>query len=282
MFSRKTVMIVGLVVAIMVNIIVLSLSTRHNQKAYVSGRFALALVAPFQEAVTRSIRFCENIWRHYFFLVATAEENERLKRQLGWAVERNNQLTEVELSNLRLRELLNFRKSMPGRYMAAEIIGRDPSAWFKTAVIDKGAADGLRRGLPVVVAEGVVGQITEVAAHHSKVLLIIDQNSAVDALVQRTRARGIIEGKSADQCALKYVLRKNDVKVGDAVVSSGLDGVYPKGLQVGYVSGVIRRNSGIFQEVTVSPFVDFEKLEEVLVILNLPESKSANRRQLKD
>ena len=276
MFSRKTVMIVGLVVAITVNIIVLSLSTRHHKNAYVPGRIALAIVAPFQEAVTRSVRFCKNIWAHYFALVSVAEENQVLKKVLSEAVEKNNQLVEIELSNLRLRELLNFRKNMSGSFIAAEIISRDPSSWFKTVVIDKGQADGLSKGLPVVISEGIVGQITEVSAHQSKVLLLIDQNSAVDALVQRTRARGIIEGKSADQCILKYVLRKHDVKVGDAVVSSGLDGVYPKGLQVGYVSGVIKRNSGIFQEVTVTPYVDFEKLEEVLVILSVPESVSAD------
>ena len=274
MFSRKTVMIVGLVLALMVNIIVLSLSTRQHPRVYVPGRIALAVVAPFQEAVTRTVRFCKNIWAHYFFLVSVSEENQVLKERLRTAVEKNHQLAEVELSNQRLRELLNFRKNMPGSFTAAEIVSRDPSSWFKSVIIDKGLADGLSKGMPVVISEGIVGQIVEASTHQSKVLLIIDQNSAVDALVQRTRARGIIEGKSTDQCVLKFVLRKHDVKVGDVVISSGLDGVYPKGLQVGYVNGVIKRNSGIFQEVTVTPYVDFEKLEEVLVILSVPKSET--------
>lgn len=271
MFSRKTVMIVGLVVAVTVNMVVLSLSTRHHPKAYVPGRMVLAVVTPLQAAVTRTVRFCKNIWGHYFLLVSVAEENQVLKELLSEAVEKNNQLAEIALSNRRLRELLNFQKNMPGSFIAAEIISRDPSSWFKAVIIDKGQADGLSKGLPVVISEGIVGQITAVSAHQSKVLLIIDQNNAVDALVQRTRSRGIIEGKSTDQCILKYVLRKHEVKVGDAVVSSGLDGVYPKGLPIGYVSGVIKRNSGIFQEVTVTPYVDFEKLEEVLVIRNKPD-----------
>jgi len=119
-----------------------------------------------------------------------------------------------------------------------------------------------------VVPKGIAGQVTDVSANYSKVLLIIDHNSAVDALVQNDRARGIIQGDAAGQCLFKYVLRKHDIKIGDIVVSSGLDGVFPKGLAVGYVSAVVKPKSGIFQEVTVIPYVDFEKLEEVLIVLN--------------
>lgn len=201
----------------------------------------------------------------YFDLVSVSRENQVLRELLDRAVQRNHDLLEVELSNQRLRDLLNFRKNIPGRFIAAEVVSRDPSAWFQTVIIDKGRGEGITKGLPVVVSKGIVGQITDVSAHRSKVLLVIDRNSAVDALVQRTRARGIIEGKSTRQCVLKYVLRKDDVKVGDVVISSGLDGVYPKGLQIGHVSSVVKRSSGIFQEVMVTPTVDFEKLEEVLV-----------------
>ena len=152
--------------------------------------------------------------------------------------------------------------------LAAEVIGKDPSSWFKTIIIDKGSTDGVGRGDPVVVPEGIAGQIMEVAENYSKVLLIIDRNSAVDSLVQRTRARGVIKGESIRQCTLEYVLQKNEVKAGDTIVSSGLDGVYPKGLRVGEVSEVNTGSSGIFKEVIVNPYVDFEKLEEVLVIVN--------------
>ena len=153
---------------------------------------------------------------------------------------------------------LKFKKNIDERVLAAEVIAKDPSPWFKTVLIDKGNHDGVEKGMAVVIPEGIAGQTTEVSAHYSKVLLIIDHNSAVDALVQRDRARGIIKGGSAGQCLFKYVLRKHDVVVDDIVVSSGLDGVFPKGLPVGYVSGVIKPKSGIFQEVTVTPYVDFE------------------------
>lgn len=260
-------MIIGVIVLIAVNIILLSVSNRYYQ-AYGPGRIAISLMAPFQEAVSRSIRFVKDIWVHYFFLVETAKENDKYREALSYAVEKDNLHKELKLSNIRLRNLLEFRRSIANKVIAAEVIGKDSSPWFNTIMIDKGKDDGVKKGAAVVIPEGIVGQVAEVSTNYSKVLLIIDHNSAVDALVQRTRARGIIKGSSSDRCLFKYVLRKKSVMVGDTVVSSGLDGVFLKGLPVGRVSDVIRPDSGIFQEVSVTPYVDFERLEEVLVILN--------------
>jgi rod shape-determining protein MreC len=134
-------------------------------------------------------------------------------------------------------------------------------------IIDKGSSDGLQKGLPVVLPTGIAGQVIEVSGRYAKVMLIIDRNSAVDALVQRSRARGIIKGASADRCRFEFVLRKHDVQIGDTVIASGLDGVYPKGLRIGRVTDLSERSSDIFYEIMVTPFVDYEKLEEVLVIL---------------
>jgi rod shape-determining protein MreC len=268
MFSRKMMMVVGLVIVIAVNIIILSINSRQRNPSHGTGGVAISLLAPFQNLVTGTIRFARDIWIHYFDLVTTAEENDHLQRLLRDAAERDHRCTEISRANRRLRDLLRFQQSMDRKMIAAEVIGKDPSPWFKTVIIDKGQADGLHKGLPVVIPEGVVGQVTEVSGRYAKVLLIIDQSNAVDALVQRTRARGIVSGETTGRCRFKYVLRKHDVRVGDVLISSGLDSVYPKGLKVGSVSGVVRRNSGIFQEVSVAPFVDFERLEEVLVVLD--------------
>ncbi|MDH3356798.1 MAG: rod shape-determining protein MreC [Desulfobacteraceae bacterium] len=268
MFSKKMVMIIGVIVLIAVNIILLSVFNRTYISYYRPGRIAISLIAPFQKASTSSIRFVRDIWRHYFFVVNVAKENDNYQKALNKAFENNIQLKEFELSNSRLRNLLNFKKTITDRVLSAEVIGKDPSPWFKTVLIDKGENDGVETGMAVVVPKGIAGQVTDVSANYSKVLLIIDHNSAVDALVQNDRARGIIQGDAAGQCLFKYVLRKHDIKIGDIVVSSGLDGVFPKGLAVGYVSAVIKPKSGIFQDVTVSPYVDFEKLEEVLIVLN--------------
>jgi rod shape-determining protein MreC len=266
MFSKKMVLIVGGIVLITVNVILLSITSK-SRSTLGGGRVGLSFVAPFQELVTRSVRFTRGVWRHYFFLASAAQENDILKKMLNESIEKNNQWHEIELANTRLRNLLNFQKEPNNRVVAAEVIGKDPSGWFKTVIIDKGKAEGLQKGLPVVLPQGIVGQVIEVSSHYSKVMLVIDRNSAVDALVQRSRARGIIKGASADQCRFEFVLRKHDVQIGDTVIASGLDGVYPKGLRIGRVSDLSERKSDIFYDITVAPFVDYETLEEVLVIL---------------
>jgi rod shape-determining protein MreC len=232
----------------------------------------MAFAAPFQELATRAANTAGGIWRDYLFLVSVARENQELKQQLDQALQGNLQQRELELENSRLRELLGFQRSLPGPAIAAEIIGKDPSAWFKTVIVDKGQRDGLQRGLPAVTSLGVVGQIVEASNHQSRLMLIIDRNSAADALVQRTRARGIVKGTSANECYLDYVLYEDDVRVGDQVISSGFDGVYPKGLLIGTVTTVNFEGSDIFKEVKIAPAVDFDKIEEVLIILKPPPS----------
>ena len=125
--------------------------------------------------------------------------------------------------------------------------------------------------MPVVIPEGIAGLVTDVARNYAKILLVIDQNNAVDALIQRTRARGIIKGEPSGRLMLQYVLRKHEIQVGDVVISSGLDGVFPKGIRIGFVREVNKPDSGIFQQLAVTPYADFEKLEEVLVVLDPPE-----------
>lgn len=277
MFSKKMVLIVGVIVLIAVNIIVLSVNSRRYA-TFGLERVAITFISPFQELVTRTIRFTKDIWYHYFALVTIAKENNSLISQLNQASEKNNLWQETELANSRLRNLLDFQKNITELAVAAEVIGKDPSAWFKTVIIDKGQDDGLTKGLPVVMPQGIVGQVVEVANHYSKVMLILDRNSAVDALVQRTRARGVVKGESTDQIRLDYVLRKKDVQVGDIVVSSGLDGIYPKGLRIGLVSEVIEHEADIFHEVFITPYVDFEKLEEVLVVMDVQKHNIESRK----
>ncbi|MBW2365959.1 MAG: rod shape-determining protein MreC [Deltaproteobacteria bacterium] len=226
MFSKKTIIIGSVIAFIVVNISLLSFA-RSRYGSFGPGRVAIVFIAPFQKAVGTGAGFLKNIWNHYFSLVSTAKENDRLRQALGYADADRNQWQEI--------------------------------------------SDGLKKGLPVIIPEGIAGHITEVTSHYAKVLLIFDQNSAVDAFVQRTRARGIVKGETTGRCVLKYVLQKHDIRVGDTVVSSGWDGVFPKGLRIGYVSKVVKRTSGIFQEIKVTPYVDFDNLEEVLVILNPPD-----------
>jgi rod shape-determining protein MreC len=188
------VLIVGVIALITVNIIILSAT---SNPAFGLGHTAISFVAPFQELVTHSIRFFRGIWEHYFYLVSVSKENLELKRALNQAMADSNQWHETELANVRLRSLLKFRKTLSNRVLAAEVIGKDPSPWFKTIIIDKGRADGIKKGLPVVVAQGIAGQIIATSDHYAKVMLIIDRNSAVDALVQSLRTRRRLPERAA-------------------------------------------------------------------------------------
>lgn len=269
MFSRKTVIIGAIIAFVIVNILLLSFA-RSRYGSFGPGRVSIIVIAPFQKAMAMSTRSVRNIWRHYFSLVSTEKENDRLKKALSYANSRSHQWREMEFANYRLRKLLKFKRTTLNRVIAAEVTGRDPSSWFKAVIIDKGKSDGLEKGMPVIIPEGIAGRVAEVTPNYAKVLLLFDQNSAIDAFIQRTRARGIIKGETTGRCLLKYILQKHDIRVGDIVVSSGLDGVFPKGLRIGYVSEVVKRTSGMFQEVKVTPYVDFDKLEEVLIIVNPP------------
>jgi len=259
-------MIVALIVLITLSIMILSLSSRQPSPAHGPGRLAIALVAPFQKVISHTTRFFRDIWGHYFFLVSIADENDRLriKAQSAIALEHRNQ--ELMLANERLRQLLALGQEIQQPAIAAQVVGKDPSPWFQTVLVDKGRKNGIDIGFPVINPQGVVGLVVEATGHYAKVMLITDPNSAVDAVVQKSRARGIIKGGTAGYCVFSYVLRKHDLNIGDTVVSSGMDGVFPKGMPIGQVAEIVKKEAGIFQDVTVTPYVDFERLEEVLIV----------------
>jgi len=266
MFSKRMILIAVVILMVAVNVILLTITGKHAQAPSGLGRGALIVVSPFQKELTGFFQSIKNIWNQYFYLVSTAEENRRLKKELGQRLEQLNGYVETDLANQRLRHMLGFEPDVQRPMIAARVVGRDPSPWAKTVIVDKGTADGVNQSDPVVIPEGIVGVVVEASARYAKVLLLIDPNSAVDALVQSTRARGIVKGAGEGVCTFDYVLRKHSVSVGDTVVSSGLDGIFPKGLRVGRVSEIVRQNAGIFQKVSVTPYVDFEILEEVFVI----------------
>jgi rod shape-determining protein MreC len=152
--------------------------------------------------------------------------------------------------------------------IAAEVVAYSPSAWFRTIVINKGQRDGVRKGLPVMTWEGVVGKVMRISSTSSVILLVIDRNSSVDCLVQRTRTRGILEGEGGGRCFLRYVPRTEDIQVGDHIVTSGLEGIFPKGLSMGEVVRVEKKAYGLFQEIEVMPSADLSRLEEVMVLVS--------------
>jgi rod shape-determining protein MreC len=155
---------------------------------------------------------------------------------------------------------------MPSSGITASIIAASASSWFKSCLLDKGSTDGIRRGMAVVTPLGALGRVIELFPHTAKVLLITDPNSGVDVIVQRTRARGIVSGSLENGPVMKYVKHSEDVQVGDRLVTSGLDGVFPRGMMVATVTTVRKQTAGLFQQIGVMPAVTLERTEQVLVV----------------
>ncbi len=265
MFSRNLLIFVGVALFVALVFIVMTMSSRESIPVSGIERVTISIISPIQKTVSGTINGTRDIWYTYFMAVRAVEENTVLHQKLGKALEIQNRYEELELENLRLKKFVEFVDTVPDTYVAAQIIARDPSPWFKTIMINKGKKDGLTKGSPVVVSEGIVGQVINVAGNYSRVLLIIDQNSAVDALVQNSRVRGIVKGNNEENCSFVYALRKDQVTEGEMLISSGMDQVFPKGLKIGKISKVTKVHSQLFQDITVETSVDFDKIEEVLV-----------------
>lgn len=235
------------------------------------------ITAPFQKFIKETVNVTENLWLKYFGLIDAHNENIRLKSEINDLRTENYRYRDLFATHQRLQQLLQFEKTIDWPVSAAQVIGRDPTGWFESVIIDKGTEANLKINMPVVNAQGVVGRLVAVSNNYAKVLLIIDQNSAVDCIIQRSRDKGIIKGLSSKICKLDYVLKTSDVIAGDMVVTSGLGRVFPKGVPVGEVTRVENIPGELFKDVQIRPHVDFSKLEEVLVILKEDPLGSQNK-----
>jgi rod shape-determining protein MreC len=229
------------------------------------ARFFLEVMAPLQRGASAVSGAVTGSWRGVAELVRARRENVVLRTRAQRLEQQLDRVTEIELENERLRRLLAFRETLHGDLLTARIIGRDATGLARTLLLDRGEVDGVVKGAAVVAPEGVVGHVFLASRHAARVLVVADHNSGVDALVQRTRARGIVQGTVDAGCVLKYVKRTEDVQVGDTLVTSGLDGIFPKGLPIGQIATIDKRGKGLFQSAEVVPRVDFDALEEVLV-----------------
>ncbi|CAG0988627.1 Cell shape-determining protein MreC [Geobacteraceae bacterium] len=244
-----------------------SLSLRDKEHASGFERVVLNVFSPVHNVGAGVGDFFSTVWNDYIDLVDVRTENKQLREAVKTLNSRVIENREAVRENERLRMLLDLKAIQRAPSVAAMVIGEDSSPWFKTLVINRGSVDGLQEGMPVVAANGVVGQVVKVAAGSSRVLLLTDNASGIASVVQRSRARGVVKGKGGSLCSLEFSLRDEDVKVGDVVVTSGIGGIFPKGLVVGEVTMVKKGEYGIFQTINVRPAVNMAKLEEVLVLL---------------
>ncbi|MCL7488051.1 MAG: rod shape-determining protein MreC [Desulfobulbaceae bacterium] len=241
-------------------------STLGSQKFSTLHKLILEATGPVQKVVTRATGYLGLFTEKYSDLVSVREENERLWDQLlecRAAAYRNR---EAQATNTRLQKLLDFKENHDLPMLAARIVGKDPSLWFRTVIVDRGSNDGVIKGMPVVNGEGIVGQVFALTPNYSKVLLAIAPSSALDVLLQKSRVRGILRGTGSLTYKLDYVLKTVDVQEGDQVVTAGYGGLFPTGMPVGVVSKVVRKRRGMFLDIEVKPAVDFLTLENLLII----------------
>ncbi len=239
-------------------------------------RIIFKILGPFSKKAISSGLGLKKLFRHYIWLRHTQEENERLKLELAHLEAELVKAREHELEYERLKRLLKIARRFKTPRVAARVIGRPLGHWQGLVIVDKGLRDGVSPEMPVVyyTPQGpgaLVGQVVAAAEHYAKILLITDPSSAVDVFVQRSRQRGLLRGKGGALCMLDYVPAEADVREKDVVITSGLDGIYPKGILVGQVSRIYPgREKGLFRLIEVTPAAPLKDLEEVLIILKRP------------
>jgi rod shape-determining protein MreC len=219
------------------------------------------------------------VWEGYVSLLSVREENEKLGLRVSQLEIENSRLLEFQDENRRLRGLLKISEDVGVKGVAARVIGYDPSNWVQAIIIDRGFKDGVKPGMAVLESEGIVGQIVSTSLSSSRVLLIADHGSGVDAIIQSSRARGVVEGSGSGMAKLRYVLVGEELKEGDRVITSGMDGIYPKGLLIGSISEIKSKSDGLFQAIEVKPSVVFSKLENVLIVTDpvVAQEENASR-----
>ncbi len=214
----------------------------------------------------------DGLWTRYGLLHHVREENVTLRQDSARLQLENARLREVAAASTRLRDLLELKERLPFPTVSAQVVGRDPSNWYRSVVIDKGTDDGLAIDMGVVTPAGIIGRIVKAYDRFAIVLLIIDQSNAVTGVVQRTRDEGIVEGTETGLARIKYLPLLSTVKVGDQVVTSGLAGGFPRGLPIGVITKIERREADLFLSAEIAPDSDFAKIEEVLVVTSPRES----------
>lgn len=252
---------------VLLPIVAIDTSTRAPRDYRFYDRWILTITAPVQGSLQWLLDRAVSGFQNYVYLLSTRKENLELVESNRRLLSEISQLRETQRENARLRTMLGFQETMKLKSIIARVIAKDASTEFRAIRLNRGESSGVQKDMAVITAEGVVGRVIRTTAETADVVTIVDTLSAIDAIDERSRARGIVEGMTEDLCQLIYALRTDDIAPGDVLISSGLGGIFPKGVPVGTVSRVTRKLYGTTQEVEVRPAVDFSKLEEVMIVV---------------
>ena len=239
---------------------------REFERGYLLKELFSYTLAPAGRVALGAENAVKDVWSGYIALMGVKDDNAALTKTVLALRDENNRLKEEIRLNERLRALVDYKDSLPYYTTGAAIIGFNMERWTRTIVIDKGAESGMMRDRAVIAPQGIVGRTLDVQGRTSRVLLATDLRSNIDVIVERTRVKGVVEGNGTDGLILKYVRQVDDVQVGDRIMTSGLSGVFPKGLIAGEVVKIEKGGDNFFKHIEVRPSVDIGKIEEVLVL----------------
>jgi rod shape-determining protein MreC len=242
---------------------------QEKGKPFIVVTVARAVFSPFQSAVHSVQGFGRGIKGSLRSRSGLQNENKSLQEEVKRLSTENAQLREEHSENLRLRSSLGFKKHYPARLCSAQVIARGASAWHRTCTVDRGWRDGVKRAAPVITPRGLVGQVLDAGPKQSLVLLLDDESSGIGAVVQRSRVAGVCQGQHNGFLIMNYIDKDADVKIGDLVVSSGMGGIYPRGLQIGRIVR-IQHGDGLQKSAEIRPSVQVDQVEEAFIIVKGP------------
>lgn len=255
---------------------ILLISAQVNSKSGVPviESVTFGVFSEVQRGLSGGFLGIRQLWTGYVGLRHVKVENDALKRELAAAQVSVQEQRALADRTRGLERLLELRGQLPLQTVAAEIIGAAATPDFRTLTIDKGTRDGVRPDMSVIAPAGIVGRLVVPSLRSAKIQLLIDRNAAAGAIIERTRAQGVVVGGGDDRLRLEYMSEAFDVVVGDVVVTSGIDGIYPKGFVIGRIESVERAGTA-YKRITIKPAVDFSSLEEVLVVLTPTPAREA-------
>lgn len=267
-FIKRQQIIILSVLLVLFSLNIAFTGMREGSKGAIVKHIITAAVSPVQKAVAASYNAAASVVNGYVMLLEVRDENETLKKNISVLQEEIDKLKEEVSLGGRLKDILAYKEQAPFKTVAASAVAFTMDKWTRTATINKGYAEGVDKDMAVVTPEGVVGRVIDAGRHASTVLLNTDLRSNIDVVVQRTRVKAVAEGNGTDGLALKYIRQLDEVQIGDQIVTSGVSGLFPKGLVVGEVTKIEKGRDNFFKFIEVRPKVEVQRLEEVLVVTN--------------
>ena len=246
----------------------MTVNVRYEKSNLFFESIVVWFFSPIQNILTSATSSISDVFDHYFFLVETSKENDQLLLEVNLLSKKNNDLLERNKLLERSDNLIEFLDEDERPFVIAKVIGYDATQWSKVIFINRGTNHKVQKNSSVMNNAGVIGHVIHASSNSSKVLLITDSRSAVDSLFQETRESGITVGTGENICEMKFVPISAKVNLGDKVISSGLGGVFPKGLVVGTVVDIVKKKQELFQDIMVAPSADLSNIEEVIVLLS--------------